>query len=155
MSTAIQEIPDCDIRFAVGFNPRAIILRMNNNVLATVSDGKYLGWSPRLVRRAFKREIFGTEDKGLWAAIVEGTAPTPIQLTGDLRKSYARLLRDHVRLKLKGINFEKWPFRRPPLWSKLQLNLVRPAGRSVLGERQPAEIIPVYRASIGDVYASA
>lgn len=156
MSTTTHEIPDCEIRFAVGFNPRVIILRMNNKVLTTVSDGKYMGWSLRLVRQAFKREIFDAEDKGLWAAIVEGIVPAPIQLTGELRKSYARLMEAHARLKLSGINFEKWPFkRRPPLRSRLQLSLVRHATRPRFGQRTPAETFPVYRASIGDVYAIA
>ncbi len=156
MSTARQTIPDCEIRIATGLFSRVIILRMNNNVLSTVSDGKYQGWSPRLVRRAFKREIFDAEDMGRWSAIVEGTHTAPIELDEDLQRSYDLLLEKHAQLKLWRIDFkERWYFKQPPIWSKIRLSLIRPASRSPHGERRPAERFTIYRAPIGRISREA
>lgn len=155
MSTSTQELPDCDIRFTAGIAARVIILRMNKNVLTTLLDGEYQGWSPRLVRRAFKREIFDASDIALWSEIVEGTVECPIQLDEIHQLSYDRLMQHHARLSFKRLDLRRWSFHRPPpLWSRVTLTLVRPAGRRSYGQRIADAIVRVYHAPVGDIYPS-
>ena len=151
MRTTPRTIPDCDVQFVIG--PRVNILRMNNDVLRTVCDGEYEGWSPRLVRLAFKREIFDARGIGLWSKIFEGIEGIPIRLSDELQASYNALLDSHARVTLTRVNFDrKNPFKRPPLWSRIKLTLVQPTTRRLRFE-QPAATGPIsiYNASIGRI----
>lgn len=153
MSTTEQTPSGYEVRFAAGLFSRVIILRMNalNELIGVARDGKYRGWSPRLVRRAFKREIFDAEDMGLWAGIVEGTKRAPFELSEALKESYQRLMERHVQVRITKQR-PGLPFRER-FGAKVILTLVKPAQRPRYGEGTPRLTIPIYRASLGRIYA--